>query len=97
MIHRYSIAKAQGREVFHRMFEEDRNLLDGFGIGLLSVDTTVRVVVKKKVRGNKINAWDVNEVGSSTWEWLHPLLVELRELRSKADTSLANSDAAFSK
>ena len=83
MINRYNIARAQGRDAFQRVFEEDKQMLDGFGIGLLTVDNTVRVVVKKKLRGNKINPWDVNEIGASTWEWLHPLLIELQEHRAQ--------------
>ena len=83
MINRYTIARAQGRDAFQRVFDEDKQMLDSFGIGLLTVDNTVRVVVKKKLRGNKINPWDVNEIGPSTWEWLHPLLVELQELRAQ--------------
>ena len=91
MIHRYSIALAQGRSVYERLFEEDRRLLDGLGLGLLSVDNTVRVVVKKKLRGDKINAWDVTEIGPSTWEWLHPLLVELQERRAAAGATTPNA------
>ena len=81
MLNRYAIARAKSREHFHRVFEEDKDLLDGFGLGLLSVDSTIRVVEKKKLRGDKINAWDVTEIGPSTWEWLQPLLVELKERR----------------
>mgnify|MGYP001590479983 FL=1 len=47
MINRYNIARAQGRDAFQRVFEEDKQKIDGFGIGLLTVDNTVRVVVKK--------------------------------------------------
>lgn len=77
MVSRYNIARAQGRDFFQRVFDEDKKLLDSFGIGLLSVDSAVRVYVKKKIRGDKINVWDVTEIGPSTWEWLHPLLQEL--------------------
>ena len=82
MISRYMKARAQGKEEYTRVLEEDQRLLDTFGVGLLSAENSLRVVIKKKLRGSRINPWDVIEVGPALWEWLRPLLVELRELRT---------------
>ena len=90
MLCRYKKARALGRENFERALQEDQELLDGFGMGLLSVNSGVRVVLKKSLRGGKINPWDVIEMSPRLWGWLRPLLVELAQRRVSDAASGAN-------
>ncbi len=85
MICRYKLARAKGKRIFQAAVEEDQKLLDGLGLGLLSVEHGLRVVLKRAVRGDHINPWDVIEVSPKFWGWLRPLLLELEELRALRD------------
>lgn len=82
MADRYRMAQAKGKRHFQAVVEEDTRLLASFGLGLLSVNNGLRVVVKKSLRGDRVNPWDVIEVNARFWRWLRPLLVELSELRA---------------
>jgi len=84
---RYKKARARGKESLRKAVEEDQELLGTFGMGLLSVDNGLRVVLKKSLRDERINPWDVIEVNSKLWGWLRPLLVELVEHRRGKATS----------
>ena len=81
MISRYNLAAAQGKRHLEAVIEEDKILLDSFGLGLLSVENELSLISKKEVRGTRVNPWDVQKVSGRVWKWLRPLLVELKELR----------------
>jgi hypothetical protein len=81
---RYKLAMGRGKKEFEQAVEEDKQLLGSFGLGLLSVRNGLRVVLKKSVRGDRINPWDVIEVNARLWGWLRPLLLELYTLRQAA-------------
>lgn len=95
MLCRYKKARAKGREFFQAAVEEDQELLAEFGMILLSVDSGLRIAVKKSLRGKKINPWDAIEMSSRIWGWLRPLLVELAEYRKlKATASAEGSEGS---
>ena len=81
MADRYKMAMGIGKQAYAEAVEEDQTLLEGFGLGLLSVDNGVRVVVKKLIRSERINPWDVIQVNAKLWGWLRPLLAELADRR----------------
>ena len=98
MISRYNLAAAKGKRYLEEAIEEDKVLLDSFGLGLLSVEEGLQLVNKKEVRGSRVNPWDVQQVSGRVWKWLRPLLVELRELREfKARTEKGCSASAEKK
>ena len=78
---RYRMARAQGK--YQQVVQEDSDLLEGFGLGLLSVNSGLRVVVKKSLREGRVHPWDVIPVHPKLWRWLRPLLVELAEFRQQ--------------
>jgi len=84
MIDRYATARAIGQERYRAVLEEDKKLLDQFGLSLLSVEHTVQVAHKKKIREGRINPWDVISIPPALWEWLRPTLVEMSKLRGDA-------------
>lgn len=88
---RYRIARAKGR--FQEAVDEDANLLAGFGLGLMSVENGLRVVVKKSLRQGRINPWDVIPIHPKLWKALRPLLVELHELRAEKAKRLSAAEA----
>tara|TARA_Y100000310_G_scaffold60141_1_gene55497 strand:- start:680 stop:1078 length:399 start_codon:yes stop_codon:yes gene_type:complete len=79
---RYKKARALGKDFFQRAVEEDQELLGALGLGLLSVDNGLRVILKDSIRGERVNPWDVIEVSPRLWGWLRPLLLELMKLRA---------------
>jgi hypothetical protein len=82
MVCRYKLARSQGRAHYEEVVKQDQGLLTGFGLGLLSVENGLRVVLNKEIRSTRVNPWDVIEVKPKLWGWLRPLLEELRELRA---------------
>lgn len=82
---RYRVALALGRKEYEEAINEDAQLLDYFGLRLLSVEECVRAAVKNEVRGKKINPWNVIEINGRVWDWMRPLLVKLREHEMKVD------------
>jgi len=91
-VDRYKVARAQGK--YQQVVEEDNTLLQEFGLGLLSVDSGLRVVVKKSLRDGHIHPWDVIPVHPKLWGWLRPLLVELAEFRRAKKKKGLNGDGA---
>ncbi len=93
MADRYRMALAQGTQAFERVVDEDAELLQHFGLRLLSVQSGVRAAVeaelkgkgKGKGRGKRIDPWNVMEINAKTWAWLRLLLVELRAARMSVD------------
>jgi hypothetical protein len=81
MIDRYATARALGQEHYRGVVDADRKLLDQFGLNLLSIENTVQVANKRKVRGGRVNPWDVISITPALWEWLRPTLVEMAELQ----------------
>ncbi len=84
LLDRYAVARTVSVEEYQRVIKEDETLLDQFGLGLISADSTLRVVVKKKIRSKHINPWDVINLSPQIWEWLRPMMVELVERRAAA-------------
>jgi hypothetical protein len=83
LVDRYKLAMAQGKQSYEKAIEEDQALLGEFGMGLLSVQNGPRVVIKRLLRGDRINPWDVLQINAKLWGWLRPLLIELIQLRQE--------------
>ena len=81
---RYAVARAMGEEELQKVVKEDEELLKEFGLKLLSVESGVSAAVESKVRGKKVNPWDVLRFDDSIWTWLRPLLLEVRQQREAA-------------
>lgn len=92
MLDRYAVARTVSMEEYQRVIKEDEALLDQFGLGLISADSTLRVVVKKKIRSKHINPWDVINLPPQIWEWLRPMMVELVERRTAAGSTGTGSE-----
>ena len=84
MVDRYKMARAKGKRHYEELLEQDQALLADFGMGILSASNGVRLVRVKLLREGRVNPWDVIEVNSRLWSWIHPLLVELAALRSSS-------------
>jgi hypothetical protein len=81
MSNRYRIALAMGRDAYKAAVDEDAELLEYYGMKLLSVEDSVRAAVNSELRGSKvIHPWNVVEISMKVWNWVRPLLVRLRDL-----------------
>jgi hypothetical protein len=80
-MNRYRVALALGRDAYEAAVNEDVKLLENFGLKLLSVDECVRAAVISELRGNTVHPWNVIEISTKVWDWLRPLLLQLRELK----------------
>ena len=78
---RYRVARAMGDAEFVKVVKEDEELLKGFGLKLLSVESGVRAVPEGKSRGGRVNPWDIVTFEDANWTIVRPLLEELQELR----------------
>jgi hypothetical protein len=85
MSNRYIAALAFGRDAFEAAVREDHELLAQFGLELLSIEGGVRAAVKKELRNDRIDPWNVLTIEDKTWRWLRPLLIQLQEVSSEAD------------
>ena len=79
---RYRVARARGQAHYEAIVETDRELLGAFGAGLLSAGGGVRVFMKAGIRNGRVNPWDVIEVGPKVWDFIRPILIEVKELRA---------------
>jgi hypothetical protein len=77
-MNRYRVAMAMGREEYEEAVREDTELLNKFGLQLLSVNSGVRAAVQDELKDGRINPWNVLTIDEKTWMWLRPLLVRLR-------------------
>lgn len=87
---RYSTARAKGRSAYDEAVREDEELLAKYGLRLLSIEAGISFAVEDRVKGNRINPWDVIELTSSAWDVVRPLLLrlgtsekELKEVRAQ--------------
>lgn len=83
-MNRYRVALGKGRAEYEKAIDEDIDLLESFGLKLLSVEGELRAVSSKK-EGKRINPWDVMKVDMEVWNWLRPLLLELHERREEEE------------
>lgn len=85
---RYRLALAMGQDKFEKVVREDEELMQEFGLRLLSVEGGMSAALESEVKGGKVHPWHVVEISSKTWGWLRPLLLELREARQTAMAAL---------
>jgi hypothetical protein len=90
---RYRLARAKGKDAYEQVYREDFELLAWFGLRLLAVDGCVRAAVEAEIRGTEINPWTVIEINMKAWDWMQPLLVELKARQS--ETGIAGSPELF--
>jgi hypothetical protein len=83
LIERYSRARALGAEVFRQAVEEDTQLLEYYGMRLLSVEGGIRMYSLSLGDKKRVNPWDVVHIAPKVWSWARPLLMELRERRAR--------------
>lgn len=88
---RHSQARSQGIEALKQVIEQDALILDALGFTLIDHMNGVRFAAKKdlqKNKNNRINAWDIRFMDSSTWDTVQPLLAELarhKQLSAEGD------------
>ena len=92
---RYKKARAMGKDYYERAVREDQDLLRSFGMGLLSVESGVRLIDLKRFQGAKINPWDAIHISPRFWALIRPLLVELKDYRKRATTTSPSSSDAL--
>jgi hypothetical protein len=86
MCKRYQDAKNISRSNYEEILDYDQELLSDFGLRLLYAETTVRAAIEKEIKGKTIEPWNVVELQEKTWDWIRPLLEELRSLRRERRT-----------
>lgn len=84
MSNRYRVARAIGREKYEKVVGEDVELLNLFGLRLLSVHSGVRAAVEVEIKEDRINPWNVVSIDEKTWTWLRPLLCRLRTAEARS-------------
>ena len=89
-MNRYKLARARSPERLQEVMEEDAELLSHFGLTLTAIEAGVSVVPTRIVNTKKrVNPWDVMNINMSVWEFLLPLLEELR-LRRIGEQGIGN-------
>jgi hypothetical protein len=96
-MNRYRVARAMGREKYKEVVREDEELLNGFGLRLLSVDCGLRAAIEEELKGERINPWNVVTIDEKTWKWLRPLLCRLRTAEARAALSVVQDPASEEK
>jgi len=85
-MNRYKLARARSPERLQEVMEEDAELLSHFGLTLTAIEAGVSVVPTRIVNTKKrVNPWDVMNINMSVWEFMLPLLEELRIRRMGED------------
>lgn len=79
-MNRYRVALAKGRNEYEKAIQDDSDLLKAFGMMMTSTDGGVHFI-KEKAKGGRINPWDLMSVNFQMWDWLRPLLLELKDRR----------------
>ncbi len=75
---RYRKARAGGPEALEQAYKEDAQLLEIFGLRLLSIESGVRAAVIAEVGENKrVQPWHVVSFDDKTWSFIRPLLERL--------------------
>lgn len=74
---RYSMAKLKGTEAYRQVLKEDSDLLNNYGLKLMSVEGGISAAVIEEIEGNRIDPWAIMEINMKIWKWLHPLLLRL--------------------
>lgn len=77
MSNRYRAALSKGRQAYEQAIDEDKELLQEFGLMLLSTENGgIRAAMESELRGkDKIDPWNVIELSMKAWNWLRPLLL----------------------
>jgi hypothetical protein len=90
-MNRYKLARARSPERLQELLREDADLLAHFGMTLTAVESGVSMVPTRVMNTRKrINPWDVVNVNMSVWEWMLPLLDELRSRRLEGSLTSGN-------
>jgi hypothetical protein len=85
-MNRYKLARARSPERLKEVLDEDAELLSHFGLTLTAVEAGVSVVPTRILNTKKrVNPWDVMNINMSVWEFMLPLLEELRIRRTGED------------
>jgi len=92
MTHRYRMAQAKGKRALEEAVAEDAELLRAFGARLLSAQGGLRVAMEKELRGEHVHPWNIVLIDSKTWEWIRPLLLELRRSREAGESHPRGAD-----
>jgi hypothetical protein len=67
-----------GQDALATAIREDFDLLQHFGLRLLSVEGPITAAVESEVRDGAVNPWNVMTIENKTWDWLRPILLERR-------------------
>lgn len=87
-MNRYKIARARSPERLQELLQQDADLLSDFGMTLTAIDGGLSIVPTEVVTNRKrINPWDMLNVSMGLWEWLLPLLEELRVRRIQGSSA----------
>ena len=89
MADRYRMARATSAAAYCAAVKEDTELLSQFGLQLLSADSGVRAAIESEVAKGVVNAWNIVAIDTKTWDWLRPLLIELKAARIESDRLVA--------
>ena len=90
-MNRYKLARARSPERYQQLLREDADLLAHFGMTLTAVESGLSMVPTRVVKSKKrINPWDVVNVNMTLWEWMRPLLDELRSRRLEGSLASGN-------
>ena len=93
-MNRYKIARARSPERLQQLLQMDAELLSHFGMTLTAVEGGVSMVPTSVMKSRKrINPWDVHNVNMSIWEWMLPLLEELRLRRLEGASAQVHGHA----
>ena len=91
MNNRYQRALATGGpDKYRAVVKEDTELLSSFGLQLTSVEGGgIMTAVESELKGARINPWNLLGFDMKAWNWLRPILLELREARGQVTERLA--------
>jgi hypothetical protein len=80
---RYSMAKLKGSDAYRQVLKEDTELLRGFGLKLMSVESGISAAVLDELEGDRIDPWTIMDINMKVWKWLYPLLHRLNKAEQR--------------
>ena len=80
MLESHRTAFAKSREEGEALIEEDRSLLEHFGLTIISIEDGIKAAETHLVNKGRVLPWNVIRLDNRAWSWLKPVLARFRDM-----------------